>query len=70
MLHIVCSENADNIYVIDKENYDLLYVNGFKRAFWNEEGQNTPKCYEHIYNKKRALFPLYDEDGRVRGNAL
>ena len=50
----IASENADNIYVIDKENYDLLYVNGFKRAFWNEEGQNTPKCYEHIYNKKKS----------------
>lgn len=52
----IASENADNIYVIDKENYDLLYVNGFKRAFWNEEGQNTPKCYEHIYNKKEPCF--------------
>ena len=48
----IVSENADNIYVIDKENYDLLYVNGFKRAFWNEEGQNIPKCYERIYGKK------------------
>ena len=48
----IASENADNIYVIDKENYDLLYINGFKRAFWNEDGQNAPKCYEHIYGKK------------------
>ena len=52
MFHTIAGENADSIYVIDKENHNLLYVNGFKRAFWNEDGQNAPKCYEHIYGKK------------------
>lgn len=75
----IASENADNIYVIEKETYNLLYINGFKRAFWSEEGEETPKCYEHIYEKNHPCrhcalkrdftdeMPYemnYEEDGR------
>lgn len=66
----IVGENADNIYVIDKENHNLLYVNGFKRAFWNEDGQNAPKCYEHIYGKKspclQCTMKQYSSGGMPR----
>lgn len=45
------NENADDIYVIEKNTYNLLYSNHLKHAFWYEEGEETPKCYRHIYGK-------------------
>ena len=49
----IADENADNIYVIDKNNYSLLYANDLKRALWNEEGEEFPKCYEYICGKSQ-----------------
>lgn len=47
----IAEENADDIYVIDKENFDLLYANDLRRAYWRTEGQPCPKCYQLIYGK-------------------
>ena len=49
----IADENADNIYVIDKNNYSLLYANDLNRALWNEEGEELPKCYEYICGKSQ-----------------
>lgn len=47
----IADENTDNVYVIEKESYNLLYANDLKHALWNEEGREAPKCYEHICGK-------------------
>ena len=45
------NETADGIYVIDKENYDLLYVNESKNLF--AEGKNCvgQKCYSALHGQ-------------------
>ena len=47
----IASENADDIYVIDKENYNLLYANDLSCAYWKEEGRIGKKCYQALYGK-------------------
>lgn len=47
----IAEENADDIYVIDRSNYDLLYANDLKRAYCRTEGQPCPKCYQLVYGK-------------------
>ncbi|MDY4668602.1 MAG: ATP-binding protein [Oliverpabstia sp.] len=51
LFQCIADENADNIYVIGKENYELLYANDLKHALWNEEGTEAAKCYEYIYGR-------------------
>ena len=45
------NETADGIYVIDKENYDLLYVNESRNLF--AEGKNCvgQKCYSALHGQ-------------------
>ncbi|WP_125140502.1 PAS domain-containing protein [Clostridium transplantifaecale] len=47
----IVNESADGVYVIARENYDLLYVNESKELFGG--GQNYPgqKCYEALRGK-------------------
>lgn len=63
----IADENADNIYVIEKESYHLLYANDLKHAFWNKEGKEVPKCYEHICGKSEpcshCTLCSHDADG-------
>lgn len=47
----IANETADAIYVIDKENYDLLYVNGSNVPFAREMDYVGQKCYEAIHGK-------------------
>lgn len=47
----IASENADDIYVIDRENYNLLYANDLSCAYWKEEGKIGKKCYQVLYGK-------------------
>lgn len=47
----IADENADNIYVIGKENYELLYANDLKHALWNVEGKEAAKCYQYLYGR-------------------
>ncbi|PWM36211.1 MAG: PAS domain S-box protein [Clostridiales bacterium] len=47
----IANETADGIYVIDKENYDLLYSNESKRLFGREETQVGKKCYAALHGK-------------------
>lgn len=42
---------ADGIYVIEKENYDLLYVNESKRLFAEGREGVGQKCYQALYGK-------------------
>lgn len=49
----IASEAADGIYVIDKENYDLLYVNEAEELFSVGKNDVGRKCYEALHNKNR-----------------
>lgn len=41
----ITSETADGIYIIDKDNYDLLYINEFKKIFEHKQDVVGQKCY-------------------------
>ena len=47
----IANETADGIYVIDKENYDLLYVNESKGLFAKEKDCVGQKCYMALHGK-------------------
>lgn len=44
----VADENDEDVYVIDKESYDLLYANQLSRIFCKEEGESGQKCYRFL----------------------
>ena len=48
--HIV-SESADNIYVIDSENYNLLYANSLKSRDGAQSAFSVGKCYEVLHGR-------------------
>lgn len=47
----IANETADAIYVIDKENYDLLYINESKNLFTKGRNCVGQKCYEALHGK-------------------
>ena len=47
----IANESADGIYVIDKENYDLLYVNDSKDLFSFSSANTVQKCYAALHGK-------------------
>ena len=47
----IANETADAIYVIDKENYDLLYINESKNLFAKGKNCVGQKCYEALHGK-------------------
>lgn len=49
----IANETADAIYVIDKENYDLLYLNESKHLFTNDHNCTGQKCYAALHGKSR-----------------
>lgn len=50
LLQNVAGEAADDLYVIEKENYRLLYVNQLKKGFWKDNLQGE-KCYQLLYGR-------------------
>ncbi len=49
----IVNETVDEIYVIDKENYNLLYANESKGIFWKEGKGIGGKCYSVLHGKDR-----------------
>lgn len=49
----MANETADGIYVIDKENYDLLYVNEPKGSLVDGQEAVGQKCYAALYGKQK-----------------
>lgn len=47
----IANEIADGVYVIDKANYDLLYVNESGALFREEQSCTGQKCYKALYGK-------------------
>lgn len=48
----IANETADGIYVIDKENFDILYANESKDLVGNNNLIGN-KCYKALYNQKQ-----------------
>lgn len=49
----IAEETADDIYVIEKDNYNLLYANELKKPFCREEHKLGQKCYELLHGKTK-----------------
>lgn len=47
----IANESADGIYVVSKDNYDLLYVNESKKLFTQERNCLGQKCYAVLHRK-------------------
>lgn len=47
----IAEETVDDIYVINKENYNLLYTNELKNGFLKKESRVGKKCYHILYGK-------------------
>ena len=47
----IANETADGIYVIDRENYDLLYVNESKELFVKDRDCLARKCYAALHGQ-------------------
>ena len=45
----IASKTVDSIYVISKENYDLLYANEMKGPFANGQRSLGQKCYQALH---------------------
>lgn len=49
----IANDSADAIYVIDKENYDLLYANESKILFGIGDNIVGKKCYEALHGRDK-----------------
>ncbi|MBS7008724.1 MAG: PAS domain-containing protein [Anaerostipes sp.] len=49
----IANETADGIYVIEKENYDLLYANESTHLFMNGKDCVGQKCYKALHGNDR-----------------
>lgn len=47
----IANETADGIYVIDRDNYDVLYANESKKLFINNTDVVGDKCYTALYGR-------------------
>lgn len=47
----VAKETADDIYVIEKDSFNLLYANNLKEPYFEEENQGEQKCYQVLHGK-------------------
>lgn len=47
----VAEETADDIYVIEKGNYNLLYANDLKKPYCRKENRFEQKCYQVLHGK-------------------
>lgn len=47
----IANETADGIYIIDRDNYDLLYVNESRTLFSKGAECVGKKCYEALHGK-------------------
>ena len=69
LLQDIASETVDDIYVIDKSNYNLLYANDLKRTYEAEKDPSGCKCYEFLYGKtepcKYCTLNSHDPDDRI-----
>ena len=55
----IANETADGIYVIDKQNYDLLYVNESKDLFLH--GGDRVEMLRRAARQNRSLLVLHPE---------
>ncbi|MGI6070008.1 MAG: ATP-binding protein [Blautia sp.] len=51
LFQTIANDTADGIYVIDRETYDLLYVNESKNLFQMDESFVGQKCYHALHGE-------------------
>ena len=70
----IANETADGIYVIDRKNYDLLYINESRELFAKSGGCVGQKCYAALHGKDApcAFCTLHSHapDGKAHEMAL
>ena len=68
----IAGDMADGIYVIDKENYDLLYVNESKRLFAEARECVGQKCYRALYGKEEPCERCFlrEDKGSWEGHEI
>lgn len=49
----IANETADGIYVIDKQNFDILYVNESKKLFTRGGDHTGQKCYQVLHGREQ-----------------
>ncbi len=68
MYQSIANETADGIYVIDKENYELLYANESKNLFMDGKPCTGQKCYEALHGRTSpcefCTLKKYGPDGK------
>jgi PAS domain S-box-containing protein len=74
LLQDIANEVVDGIYVIDRENYQLLYVNESRKLFATDPEAVGKKCYAALHGKDAPceFCPLtkYPPDGSERSLAV
>ncbi|MDO4545993.1 MAG: PAS domain-containing protein, partial [Bacillota bacterium] len=67
LFQAIANETADGIYIIDKDNYDLLYVNESKDLLTREPDGIGKKCYKALHGFDQPCefcsFGKYPPDG-------
>ena len=53
----MAGETRDHVYVINKENYDLLYGSDQTRAYWVTEQSKNEKCYQILCGENAPCTP-------------
>lgn len=70
----IADETADGIYVISKDNYELLYSNESKALFVNEQNCLGEKCYKALHGKDSpcefCTLGTHDPDGSEHEMAI
>lgn len=70
----IANETADGIYVIDKENYELLYANEAKCLFTDGRPCTGQKCYSALQGKTApcefCTLKAYGPDGQEHEFAI
>lgn len=64
----IANGTADGIYVIDKDNFDLLYANEEESFFMKDKGCIGQKCYAALHGKSApcefCTLNKYEPDGK------
>ena len=53
LFQTLAGEIADDIYVVDKKTYRLLYANELKTSCWKEHNGTGETCYQILYGKSQ-----------------
>lgn len=65
----IVNDSADAVYVIDRDTYDLLYLNESQNLFNHICDQSEQKCYAALHGKQTpctfCTLKIHDPDGQM-----